>query len=281
MARLATWARAEAIDVWHRRSDGRFEVILHRVGPALLAVVAGLLTARYAQLLLYLDELREQWGTDLTLYLGATQRFLGGGTFYLERQLHGPYNGQPGDLFYPPPAVLLFAPFEVLPIILWWCVPLSVIFYAIWRWRPSRLGWLAVGLALWWPRTAQLIVDGNPSMWVAAFLAGAFLWGWPGPLILLKPSLAPLAVVGWNTRGWWLCLVGFGLVSLLMLPLWIDYIHVISDGHLDLSYSLHDLPLVLLPLAAWLSRTRTTSAETAHADILVALPPHSSQERTA
>ena len=122
MARLATWARAVAIDVWHRRSNGRFEVILHRVGPALLAVVAGLVTARYAQLLLYLDELREQWGTDLTLYLGATQRFLGGGTFYLERQLHGPYNGQPGDLFYPPPAVLLFAPFEVLPMILWWCV---------------------------------------------------------------------------------------------------------------------------------------------------------------
>ena len=43
-------------------------------------------------------------------------------------------------------------------------------------------------------------------------------------LVFLKPTLAPFAFFGANRRSWWVALGALGLVSLLFLPMWLDYL---------------------------------------------------------
>ncbi len=49
------------------------------------------------------------------------------------------------------------------------------------------------------------------------------------------------------------------LAMLPLVPLWFDYVTVIRGTDLGLGYSLLNLPLVLLPLATWRSRTPGSS----------------------
>ena len=53
--------------------------------------------------------------TDFDLYMAATRSWLSGLGFYHPYQLSGPYEITPGDILYPPVALLLFVPFTVLP----------------------------------------------------------------------------------------------------------------------------------------------------------------------
>jgi hypothetical protein len=41
-------------------------------------------------------------GFDRTTYIEGAQRWLHGRFFYLDRQLHGPYEIHMGDVLYPP-----------------------------------------------------------------------------------------------------------------------------------------------------------------------------------
>jgi hypothetical protein len=196
------------------------------------------------------------YGSDLRIYLEATARYLNGGPFYHAHQLSGPYEVRVGDVLYPPVSVLLFAPFLVLPTILWWAVPAAAIGAVIWRHRPTIVGWTGIVIALALPYTVPLVVAGNPSMWVAVAVACGTLYGWPSVFVLLKPSLFPFALIGVGWRAWWIALAAFAAVSVLFLPAWLDYLTVMRNTRSEpgVLYSLGDVALVGVPIIAWVTR---------------------------
>lgn len=194
-------------------------------------------------------------GFDYGFYREIGARFLGGGPLYWPYQLAGAYDftGQRDNL-YPPNALLLFGPAAALPwplaAFLWWAIPLSVIGYAFWRWRP-HLPSLAVALILLsTPKMLSAVVMGNTDLWLTAAVAGALLWGWPGVFVLLKPTLAPFMIIGIRRRAWWAGL-GVMALSLAMLPLWLDYITAMRNLHISPMYSWSSIPLLVAPVVAW------------------------------
>ena len=78
--------------------------------------------------------------------------------------------------------------------------------------------------------------------------------GWPGVFVLLKPSLAPFALAGIRRRSWWVAALLLGLLSLAMLPLWLEYPAAIRNSDVGATYSLQDIPPMLIPVVAWLGR---------------------------
>ncbi len=56
--------------------------------------------------------------------------------------------------------------------------------------------------------------------------------------------------------GWWFIAgVGSALLALSFAGLWFDYARVLTNAHLDPTYSLLNAPLFAMPLAAWLGRS--------------------------
>jgi hypothetical protein len=198
-------------------------------------------------------------GEDLATYLRHTSDWAAGRSFYSPRQLEGPYLLQPGDSLYPPTVVLLFLPFLAVPTLLWWAIPAIVFAGALRRWRPEPWTWPILALCLVYPRTLSLIIYGNPSMWIAAGVAAGLLWGWPAVLVTLKPTLAPFALIGCRHRSWWIAGAGLAILSLLFVPGWIQYANALQNlrGQ-EWTYSLGDIPMVILPVVAWVGRLQPT-----------------------
>lgn len=195
-------------------------------------------------------------GYDQWYFGEITHRWLQTGQFYWPEQLAGPYHViiQRSNL-YPPLALYLFVPFQFLPSILWYLIPSGTIAYAIWRLRPGTWAWAAMALILVWPYSLTCFAYGNTTMWTTALYAAGFLWGWPSPLLAFKPSALPFALAGIRRRSWWIAL---GVVALSCLPLgglWLDYIAAMRNADVSPTYALSALPLILLPLVAWLGRT--------------------------
>jgi hypothetical protein len=200
-------------------------------------------------------------GFDFEIYRAATTRLLSGGSWFLDRQLAGPYAIQNGDVLYPPTAAYLFAPFVPLP---------AVVFAARADRRSSAgrsgagarraLAWAAIAVCLAWPTTQMRTISANPALWVAAAVALGLRYHWPAALVLLKPSLGPFALIGVRSRGWWLALGALALLSLPLLPALLEYPRVVLDGRGvvggGILYSLPDLPIVAIPVVAWLARQR-------------------------
>ena len=195
-------------------------------------------------------------GVDYRLYIDATSRWLAGGSFYPAYELAAPF-ATDHDVLYPPNAILLFAPFTVLPAVLWWAIPLGIVAWVIVRLRPDPVAWPFLAICLAWPATALTIVVGNPVLWAVAALALALRHGWPAALIWLKPSLFPFALLGVWHRSWWLAL---GLLVAMSVPfggLWEDWFRVVWNSRVGgVFHSIQQVPLLLLPLIAWLGRTR-------------------------
>lgn len=202
-------------------------------------------------------------GVDFRLYVDAARQWAEGGEFYPARQLAGPYEILTiGEILYPPTAILLFLPFVVIPPVLWWAIPIAAVIGVIAYWRPAPYGWPLLALILWWPRTNQDLLTGNPAIWIAAFAALGTIWYWPAPLVLLKPTLAPAAVFGIRHRAWWIGFLGLALASLAFLPMWFDYAKVLlyarhAHGWL---YSLAEFPMAFAGVAAWAASTRRREA---------------------
>lgn len=193
---------------------------------------------------------------DYTLYMRAATRWLAGGPFYEPWQLVGPYHTVHGAILYPPVALLLFAPFTVLPPFLWWAVPMVLTAWAIWHLRPAPLVWPALAACLLWPVTPLRYVNGNPVIWVTAAAALGCVWSGPAVLVLIKPSLFPFALVGIQSRRWWLVACLLALVSIPFGTMWLEWLRAViySDG--GLLYSLQEVPIVALPVIAWVGRRR-------------------------
>ncbi|MEO5966533.1 MAG: hypothetical protein ABIR11_13805 [Candidatus Limnocylindrales bacterium] len=201
---------------------------------------------------------RFRLGIDFQLYVEATHRWLGGGTFYEPYQVAGPYMVEHGAILYPPFSIPLFAAFTVLPAVLWWLVPVvSVAAVTLWH-RPSLVAWLGIVFCLWFPATSVKVITGNPVLWAVAAVALGTVGGWPAVGALLKPTLFPFALIGIRRRSWWVGLFALGLLSMLFLPLWPDYVQVIRNAQTPegVLYSVQEAPMMAIPIVAWLGGIR-------------------------
>ena len=196
------------------------------------------------------------FGVDFHQYLDHLARWQATGQLYLPRQLAGPTTVMDGDPLYPPTIILLLLPFRVLPEPIWWLVPVPIIAWTLIRLRPAPWTWPLLAIVALWPRTPALIYYGNPGMWMVAFICLALRRPWAGPLVLLKPSLAPFALLGFGRPGWFISLAIVIAVSIPFGSLWLDYLTVLGNSNVPLTYSLLDLPLALAPVIAFLGRTR-------------------------
>jgi hypothetical protein len=195
---------------------------------------------------------------DLVGYLAGARRFLDTGSPYLREQLSGTWRLEPHSFIHPPSALPLFIPFLVLPAILWWAIPLAITVAAIWQLRPAPWAWPLIALCLCWPRSTGSLLAGNTDIWAMGFLAGGAVLGWPAALVAIKPTFGPFALVGARHRSWWLVVALIAAGSLLVLPLWFEWLRAIAnvEGGLGPDYSLLNLPLPSIPIIAWAARTR-------------------------
>jgi hypothetical protein len=195
-------------------------------------------------------------GGDFVLYRDAAARWLGGHGFYQSWQLNGHYAiwGGASPILYPPLALLLFVPFTFLPLALWWAIPATLIGWSLWRLRPAAWSWPLMALWAAWPPTLVMAMHGNPVMWcLAAAAVGSVIAG-PAVLVLIKPTLAPFALIGANRRTWWFAFAGLVALSLPFGFLWVDWIRAVTNSDGSLAYSLEEIPTLALPLIALAGR---------------------------
>jgi hypothetical protein len=158
---------------------------------------------------------------------------------------------------YPPFALYLFAPFTLLPLVLWWGLPLAITAWAVWRLHPAPLVWPLMALCLSYPTSGLKILTGNPTMWVLAAIALGVLYGWPFVGVLIKPSLFPFALLGVRHRSWWVALLVLGLAGLPFALLWRDWaVALVNAQGSGLLYSVQEVPLLCLPLPACVGRAK-------------------------
>jgi hypothetical protein len=193
-------------------------------------------------------------GADFRLYLDAATGLLSGHPLYPQHQVAGPYVVADGDILYPPPIVLLMLPFAILPAILFWVAPLGIIAAAVVHHRPAVWSWPLLALGVAYPVTSLKIVHGNPTMWIVAAIALGTITAGPAVAVLLKPTLAPFAVIGANRRRWWIALGIAAAAGALFAPLWPDYAAVLANSRgPGIFYSLDEVPFAVVPVIAWLA----------------------------
>jgi hypothetical protein len=201
-------------------------------------------------------------GLDHRNLMEATDRWLSGGPFYAPYQLDGPYVIGDHDLspvLYPPPWLLLFVPFALLPGMLWWIVPIAITLTVVVYHRPRAIVWPMLALLIAFPQTLWNAAAGNTSMWVTAAIAVGTVTGPWALLAALKPSLlVPFALIGIWRRSWWVGLAILAAVSLLFVPLWLDYLVVMRNtlARTSAAYGLNQLPMAMIPVIAWLGTSR-------------------------
>ena len=225
------------------------------VARSIAIVIAALASVRLG--LLVVGPFGERFlGNDLNGYVAGARRFFETGSPFLAEQLAGSWQLQPDSFIHPTVALVLFAPFVVLPSILWWLIPVGLTVAAVARLNPTAWAWPVMAVCLLWPRTGGILIAGNTDMWVTAALAVTLAWSVPASVLLvMKPSYLPLAIVGIRRRSWWLAASGVGVVCLLFGGLWFDYLTVLRGAPLEPWYSLLNLPYVAIPFVAWLART--------------------------
>jgi hypothetical protein len=237
---------------------------LHRRQAALLSLAVVLVPVAFV--LLIPDPLEQPFGVDFDLYRTVTARWLDGGSYFEPYQVAGPYEIRAGDVLYPPVALWLFAPFALLAEAgasasgaAFWLIPLGLTAGAVAILRPRPIVWPLLALCLTNPTTLLKIWTGNPVMWSMAAMALAVVGSsrFSAPFVLLKPSLAPFALFGISRRSWWL---GAALLVALSLPfgaLWADWAaSVLNSRGGGPLYSALEIPMLLLPLIAWVGRAR-------------------------
>ena len=197
------------------------------------------------------------WFRDLDVLLDATRRLFAGESWYLDRQLHGPYPTEFGDVLYPPVVAWFLTPWLVLPAWTFIAIPVAIVVWHIIDAHPKPWTWPLIAFGLTFPITLVHGAYANPTLWMGAFAALGLRFAWPAALILLKPSLVPFALIGIRTRGWWLCALGLGLASLPFLAETLIYPRVALDAQGGgFLYSGLVIPFMLVPVVAWLGRRR-------------------------
>lgn len=236
----------------------------HPAAMAGMAIVAAVLSFVVIVQQLLVFDFAVRLGVDLQQYTIATQDWLAGRGWLHEWQVAGPYvipdlvfDPQRLPVLYPPPVILLFLPWATMPVLgpMWWAIPLGIIGTSVRKWRPRSWTWPILVLLAMHPMSFWLVVSGNPVIWASAALALGLRYQWPAVLVLVKPTLAPFALVGITRASWWVALGACVVVSLAFLPMWPDYVRSLLNARTGSSYYLTSgLWLMLLPLIAWLGR---------------------------
>ncbi len=198
-------------------------------------------------------------GDGLRVHPSVGAQWLADGSYYLPRQLAGPYvatllgTGTPVDID-PPSALLLFEPLHCPacgplvdhPTAVGWCVA---------SWRPAPVT-LAVCVALLlWPRSGRRPALRESDIWIVAAIAAGLRFGWPAILVTIKPTLPCSHCWGSGTEHGGIAAV-MSAILIVALPLWIDYVTALRNASIPLLYSLGSLPLMAVPLVAWATRRR-------------------------
>ena len=229
---------------------------LARLVRVVLATIVGL------EVLWILFVFVQQWltnpafGLDYRWHVDAAQRLLDTGTPYWPWQISGPYEISDGAILYPPTAFLLFIPFIWLPAVLWWAVPIAITVASMAVHRPPLWAWAVIGGLIAFEKSLNVYIFGNPSMWIVAAIAAGTVLAWPFVLVLIKPTFAPIALLGIRHRSWW---IAGGLLLLASIPfgkVWLDWFAVVRNSNVSLVYNLPTLPLMCAPLVAWLAGVR-------------------------
>jgi hypothetical protein len=215
-------------------------------------------------------------GMDYRFYRDVGTRWLEDGSFYTPEQLTGPYVGRlMVDVFYPPTALWLFVPFAVLPAVLWWAVPILVVLFALLRMRPRPWAWLIIAILLAWPRAIGAYLFGNTDIWIVAALASGFVWGWPAAFVIVKPALLPLVLPIVRRQRFWAGLAAVAALTIPTLPLWPAYVQAMRDLTIDLGHSIGSVPLMAIPLVAWLGSRQDLTKRRAGGRDLAGIPAKS------
>lgn len=204
------------------------------------------------------------FGLDYRWHMDSARRLLETGTPYWPWQLDGPYEIGNGAILYPPVAFALFIPFLWLPAVLWWAIPILLTLYAMTRHRPPLWAWAITGALFALEKSLNVYVFGNPTMWMVAAAAAGTVWYWPFVLLLLKPTFAPLALLGIRHRSWWIALGAIAIASLCFGAVWVDWLAVAANSDVSLVYNLPTLPMMLAPLVPWLAARWEARARPAH-----------------
>ncbi len=247
------------------RAHRAYALAMFGLAVALLLIAALFAVAAYD---VVTTDPRVGFGIDFRIVRELGRRWLASGTMYLPYQLSGPYSiDVTPDLaqtpaLYPPAAGPVFAVLSLFPVpiaaLLWWSVPWAWVAALVVRWRPQPWAWAAMAACLVHPMAATQVMVGGTAMWMTAFVAGALQWGWPGALVLLKPTMLPFALAGIRTKGWWM--VAAVIAILTLTGPFMDYLKVAQNASASgdgVLYSIKTYPMVALPLFAWLGRART------------------------
>lgn len=229
---------------------------------AAILLVGVTLTVAYAQPYVRLGLV----GIDFRLFAEIGRRFAETGSGYAPFQLEGPYRYDQGsgtadvasmpDL-YPPYIGPVFAVVRFLPPVLWWAIPLSILAALIVSWRPAQWTWPVMALALFSANTAGILAAGGSTMWITAFIGLGLRYGWPVCLVALKPTFLPFALIGWRDRRTWLGLAIFAVLAYFLTAELARYVVALQNVEgASVLYSLGDLPFVLVPVIAYLGKSR-------------------------
>lgn len=251
MALGPTTARAlvgwQAADRWYRPAMAACTVVIATMGLTLLTVMVQ-------------GRMGGAIGRDLWHYLDGARRWLETGSPYLPAELAGSFQYGSHTFLHPPSTLLLFAPFLVLPAVLWWATPIAVVAWSLRSWRPAPWTWPLLAAPLLYVPFLVAVIVGNTDLWVAAGVAAGLRFGWPA-LVLVKPSLAPFLLVGTWHRSWWLGLVVVLLAAIPFGSLWSDWLAVVDHSPGDWTYSLHSVPWLAILLVAWWSGRSARSVQ--------------------
>ncbi len=203
----------------------------------------------------------KSFAVDYGIYMEAVDRWRATGAWYPDRQLHGPYPIEFGDVLYPPVLLYLLVPFRFLGPFLWVAIPTAILAVVVWYQRPALWAWFLIAICLAWPVTVAKFVFTNPVVWGAAAVGLGTIYRWPAAFVLVKLTVLPFALVGIWDRRWWLALCALALLSLPFLADTLRYPQVVLDaqtnpidGRGGPLYSLQEYPLLVIPVLAWLGR---------------------------
>jgi hypothetical protein len=233
----------------------------------LLVFAAAIWSAEYGVMTAHLS-----LGLDYRGFVVYGQRLIDTGSLYLPAQLTGPYEWAtlPADplvapfspatlpCVYPPLVAFLAVPAALLPWPVWWVAPALVLAFCFARWRPASWTWPILAALLAWPDVSATVIVGGSAMWMTAAIAAGLYWGWPILFVLIKPTLAPLVLIGLRRRSFWIAVVVVGVLSVPLLGDWLRYPAVVLNaGAPGPGYFAANIPFIALPVIAWLGRRRT------------------------
>jgi hypothetical protein len=197
-------------------------------------------------------------GLDWLGYRAGFDRLLATGTPYAPFELAGPFTPEHLDFIHPPNALVLIAPFAILPqpldYLAWIAIPIAIFCYLLrglpwWAWPAVAL--LSTTNSLQYP-----ILNGNSSLFMTAIFGLGIRYGWVVGLLAMKPTLAPLAIVGFRRSPRTLLVAGtLAIVPILVTLPWLaDYVTVARNMQgIPLTYSVSNYSLIALAALPWVA----------------------------